>query len=258
MVTPLWVGAESMEWLTTFAKDDFGKVVITVAGTLLVTLFGVFVGGIKDIFTDWWKRRRMIKYHAMLMATTLDQLIDDCMEVIYDPRHEDNEGVAQPTTSMPKIEWPPAMDWGSIPSDVMYRSLLIPGMIKSAGESAAWIANEVAGPPDYSEYFEEREDRCAKIGLAAVHLMRRLQDDYGVQFQERDHHDPQTVFQDTIDKIDKSRKEHQAKQAEFFQRMERSRKERQEQEMKDQVSAREAADAKRLDDLLKSSRRPAE
>ncbi|TAV14736.1 hypothetical protein [Rhizobium ruizarguesonis] len=232
-----------MEWLATFAKDDFGKVAITVAGTLLVTLFGVFLGGIKDIFTDYWKRRRMIRYHAMLLATTLDQLIDDCMEVVYDPRHEDNDGVAHPTTSMPSVEWPSAMDWGSIPSDVMYRALLIPGMIKSADESASWIAGQVAGPPDYSEYFEEREDRCAKIGLAAVHIMRRLQDDYGVQFQEREHHEPQKVFHDTIDKIEKSMKEQQAQQAEFFQRMEKSRKVRQEQDLKDQVAAQQAADA---------------
>lgn len=63
-----------MEWLKEFAKDDFGKVVITVCGTLLVTTFGVFVSGAKDIFTDWYKRRRLVKYQAMLLATVLDQL----------------------------------------------------------------------------------------------------------------------------------------------------------------------------------------
>lgn len=229
-----------MEWLTTFAKDDFGKVAITVCGTLLVTLFGVFLGGIKDIFTDYWKRRRLIRYHAMLLATTMDQLVDDCVNVVFDPKHEDDEGVAHATAPTPKIEWPGALDWASIPSELMYRCLLIPGMIKSAEASASFVASEIAGPPDYSEYFDELEDRYSKIGLAAVHIIRRLQDDYGVQYQEREHHDPQHVFETTIEKIEKSRQEQKAKQAEFFARMEKSRNERQHQEMRDQVAARDA------------------
>lgn len=226
-----------MDWLTAFARDDFGKVVITVCGTLLVTLFGVFVGGLKDIFTDWWKRRRLIRYHAMLLATTMDQLVDDCLAVVYDPKHEDNEGVAHATAPTPKIDWPTALDWASIPSELMYRCLLIPGMIKSAEESASWIAEQIASPPDYSEYFDELEDRYSKIGLAAVHIMKRLQDDYGVEFQEREHHDPQQVFETTIDKIAKSREQQKAKQAEFLARMEASRKERQAREMKEQAAA---------------------
>ena len=68
-----------METIKEFAKDDFGKVVITVLGTLIVTGFGVWLGAAKDIFTDWWKRRRQTRYHAMLLAVTLDQLIDDCI-----------------------------------------------------------------------------------------------------------------------------------------------------------------------------------
>ncbi|OCP07971.1 MULTISPECIES: hypothetical protein [unclassified Ensifer] len=230
-----------MDWLTAFAKDDFGKVVITVCGTLLVTLFGVFLGGLKDIFTDWWKRRRLIRYHAMLLATTMDQLIDDCMNVVFDPKHEDDEGVAHATAPTPRIEWPSALDWASIPSDLMYRSLLIPGMIKSAEESASFVAEHVAGPPDYSEYFEELEDRYSKIGLSAVHILNRLRDDYGVEFQEREHHDPQHTFEATIVKIKKSREAQKAKQAEFFARMEKSRKERQEREMREQAAVKQPA-----------------
>ena len=107
-----------METIKEFAKDDFGKVVITVLGTLIVTGFGVWLGAAKDIFTDWWKRRRQTRYHAMLLAVTLDQLIDDCIAVAFDDGYPDTEHVMHPTAPNPKIEWPSALDWTLIPSEI--------------------------------------------------------------------------------------------------------------------------------------------
>lgn len=196
-----------MEWLTTFAKDDFGKVAITVAGTLIVTGFGVWLGAAKDIFTDWWKRRRQARYHAMLLAVTLDQLIDDCIAVAFDDGYPDSDGVMYPTAPNPKIEWPTQLDWTLIPSELMYRCLLLPGMIKSAIESARFIVDNIASPPDYQEYFEELQIRFSSIGLSAVHLLHRLQEAYDVKYQDRAHTDPQRDFERRIEKVEKSRAE---------------------------------------------------
>lgn len=205
-----------METIKEFAKDDFGKVVITVLGTLIVTGFGVWLGAAKDIFTDWWKRRRLVRYHAMLLATTLDQLIDDCEAVAFDDGQYDQEGVRHHTSPSPTIRWPEALDWTLIPSDLMYRCLLLPGMIKSANESAAFIADNVAGPPDYEEYFDELQHRFSSIGLSAVHLLKRLKESYDVQHQDRAHSNPQKDFEGRIRKIDQSREEDRERQRKFM------------------------------------------
>lgn len=57
-----WCKDFAMDWLKELASDDFGKAVLTVSGTLLITAFGAFIGGAKDIAVDWWKRRRLVKY----------------------------------------------------------------------------------------------------------------------------------------------------------------------------------------------------
>ncbi|EKF17858.1 hypothetical protein [Nitratireductor pacificus] len=195
-----------MEWLKELARDDFGKTVLTVSGTLFVTAFGVFIGGAKDIALDWWKRRRLVKYQAMLIATTLEQFISDCIDLIYDPTFEDEEGVVHGTVPNPSIVWSPEIDWPSIPSDLMYRCLLLPAQAKSAAESADFIAEQVSGPPDYSEYFEELELRFSDVGLRAFHILKRLIESYGVHWQNGYTVDPQVTFQDTIDRIRASKK----------------------------------------------------
>ncbi|MCQ1779427.1 hypothetical protein NOJ05_19650 [Neorhizobium galegae] len=202
-----------MEWLTKFAATDFGKVLLTASATLLITGFGVVVGGAKDIFTDYWKRRRQVKYHAMLLAVTIDQLIDDCVEVAFDDGHVDTDGISSPSAPTPKISWPSALDWTLLPSDLMYKALLLPGMIKSANESAGFISDHIAHPPDYWEYFQERQDRFAKIGLASVDILDRLKKDYGVDHQDREHHDPREQFTGRIAKIEKEREKERKQQA---------------------------------------------
>ncbi len=128
-----------LDSLKNFVSDDFGKAIFTVVGTLLVTGFGVWLGAFKEIFTDWWKRRRQARYHAMLLAVTLDQLVDDCMTAAFDDGIADQEGERVRTSANPAIVWPDALDWPLLNTEVMYRCLLLPGMIKSAIESLAFI-----------------------------------------------------------------------------------------------------------------------
>ncbi|CAN7262255.1 hypothetical protein LJR098_001096 [Rhizobium sp. LjRoot98] len=215
-----------MDWLKEFAKDDFGRVVITVCGTLLVTAFGVFIGGAKDIFTDWWKRRRLVKYQAMLLATTLDHFITQCVDVIDEEKYEDEHGVVHGTVPNPSIKWPEEIDWPSIPSELMYRCLLLPGRVKAASETAAFVADHVSGPPDYSEYFEELEQRFSEVGLHAAHILDRLKEAYDVQSQDRYEDNPIDIFQRTIAKIKASKEKQRIEQAAMMARMEEDRKKR--------------------------------
>lgn len=191
--------------LADFAKSEIGKTVLTIAGTLLVTGFGAFIGGAKDIFTDYWRRRRQARYHAMLVAVTLDQLIDDCLAVVSDDGAYDEDGERRPLEAKPTIDWPAQLDWTLISPDLMYRCLLLPGMIKSAIEGAKFIASNIAGPPDYDEYFEEVQFQFSSIGLAAVHILDRFRESHAVLFQDRTALSPQTRFEQKIQSIEKER-----------------------------------------------------
>ena len=216
-----------MEWLKEFASDDFGKTVLTVTGTLFVTAFGVFIGGTKDIVLDWWKRRRLVKYQAMLIATILDQFIAECIDLIDDPKFEDEKRVVHGTVPNPKIEWPPEIDWPSIPSELMYRCLLLPARAKAVVESAAFVADNISGPPDYSEYFEELEQGFSEVGIQAVHILNRLKESYGVHSRDdRYTSDPQEIFDDTIKKVLASKEEQQEQQKALMTRMVEERKKR--------------------------------
>ncbi|CDN46555.1 hypothetical protein [Neorhizobium galegae] len=208
-----------MEWLTTLAATDVGKVALTACATLVITGFGVVIGGAKDIFTDYWKRRRQVNYHAMLLTVIIDQLIDDCVEVVFDDGFADPDGVKGPSTPTPKIAWPPTLDWTLLPSDLMYKALLLPGMIRSADESAAFISEHIAGPPYYEEYFQERQDRYAKIGLACLDILNRLKKDYGVHHQDRTHYDPHRQFDDKIVKVESERAEERERQAKMMREL---------------------------------------
>lgn len=190
-----------MDWLKGIADDEIGRTLLTIAGTLLITAFGVFLGALKEILLNWWERRRLVNYQAMLIAAVLDQFITDCIELIYDPKHIDLEGVVHGTVSNPTINWPPEIDWPSIPSELMYRCLLLPSQAKAAAEQASFVAEHVSGPPDYSEYFEELELKFAEVGLQAFHIMKRLKESYGVHSKDRYDVDPQEIFQGTVKSV---------------------------------------------------------
>jgi hypothetical protein len=201
-----------MDWLKEFAKDDFGKAVVTVCGTLLVTAFGAFLGGWKDIFLDWWRRRRTVLYQAMLLSTTLEQLITDCMDNALDKGEPDGEGMLHATSPHPTLEWPKELDWTAIRTDIMHRCLLLPAELKSAREAVGFVSEHISGPPDFEETFDEAAIRYSEVGLSAVHILNRLRDDYGVPLQDR-YRDPFETFNTTIREIQERQRKNDEQQA---------------------------------------------
>ena len=187
-----------MGWLSEFADTELGKTVITVSGTLLVVTFGVFLGTLKDLFLDHWKRRRLTKYHAMLVASQLDQLIADCLEVLDDPKFEDKEGTFRGTVADPVLEWRSDIDWPSITHRLMYDCLALPPKAEAASRAAGFVAEHISGPPDYHEYFVEREYRFAEVGLEAERVLRGLINKYDVQSRSHGDRCPKDDFETAV------------------------------------------------------------
>lgn len=208
-----------MQWLKELYADEVGKTLVTVGVTLLVTAFGAFLGGFKDIFIDWWKRRRTSKYNAMLLATILEQFISDCLEVVWDDGYETPDGEVHQTASRPsEITYPKELDWPQITHDVMFRCLLLPAEIRSAEASIKFIVQEVALSPDHDEYFEEAQKRYSSLGLRAIHILKRLRDDFNLERFDRRDVDPFDVFTTKLANIEARETQRQAESTEMQRR----------------------------------------
>ncbi|CDM57747.1 putative predicted protein [Rhizobium favelukesii] len=68
-------------------------------------------------------------------------------------------------------------------------------------------SKNIAGPPDYEEYFDERQHRSAAIGLSAFHLLERIKGNYGLTFESQRKGDLRKSFEQKIEEIELYREE---------------------------------------------------
>ena len=149
---------------------------------------GVLIGsGITWFQTIWVSKQeldRSARYLAIRVACILDKYVEDCAAVVRDDGlsygQRTPEGYLEPQVKAPGPPvYPDDVDWKSIDHEMMYKILSFPSDVEG-GEgiiSAAW---EVAGPPDFEEWFEERAFWYAQFGLAAYALAEDLSKKYGI------------------------------------------------------------------------------
>jgi hypothetical protein len=151
-------------------------------------LLGVILGSSLSLFKDWWlarmSSRRKARYLAIRVVCILDDFLNSCEEVVADDGlcmgQRNAEGYLEPQVKMPQPPiFPVDLDWQAIDHSLMYKILSFPTQVEDGRRSAhAW--GEIACPPDYEEYFEERQLQFAKLGLIAVQLTVNLRKAYGI------------------------------------------------------------------------------
>ncbi|CAE6695873.1 MULTISPECIES: hypothetical protein [Paraburkholderia] len=155
-------------------------------------LVGVIIGAILTATLTvvrelWFQRRKDAKdreYLAVQVSGQLERYVAECMEVARDyglyqgQRNALNECEAQ--AEEPKFE-PELLkvEWKSLPVDLMYEILDFPIRAEEAKRHSD-SAYEHAFPPDYEDWFVERQYQYAKLGLAASSLAARLRDNVGL------------------------------------------------------------------------------
>lgn len=92
----------------------------------------------------------------------------------------------------------------------MYRLLSLPNESETA-ERCLDGADNVATPPDYEEWYEERRVQYSKIGLTAFALTQELRKKYGIPAQEFDYWNPAERLAEAKARVDTER----AKQSPF-------------------------------------------
>lgn len=159
----------------------------------VASLAGVIIGSVltwvREIWSDSKTRARHARYLAIRVVCILDKYIETCAEVVGDDglsfgqRDEQGYLQAQVPTPPPPI-LPADLDWKSIDHTLMYRLLSMPNEADAANSKISSISEYVAGPPDFEEYFEERQAQYAKLGLAAFAVTQELRTRYQIPKRE--------------------------------------------------------------------------
>ncbi|TAW65413.1 hypothetical protein ELI15_14055 [Rhizobium ruizarguesonis] len=204
-----------IEWLRKLAADEFGRIVITIAGTLTAVALGTFLGTFKDVFIENGKRKRLAWLTAVRLTVILDKYVDNCSENVQDTGHYDNEGVRHTRVAQPQLEYPSDLGWTSLHRQLMYAAFRLKVAHDSVESSLEFIGSEISFPPDYDEYYAEKRVSFSEQGLAALELIRSLKDHYDVPTADRRGYDPLGTFNGMLEARDKEDAEREARRQEL-------------------------------------------
>lgn len=184
----------------------------------IIGLFGAFLGaittGVVSFFTIFFFRRRDRKgkalYLAVRIVNQLDKYAFDCLNVVKDEGLRNAKDIRQPEEKTPPPPiYPNDIDWTSIDCKLMECIVSLTNKAEEADISISHtIEFEVAGPPDYEEFFEERQLQYALLGLKTREIIEKLRNKYSVSSRNvntcRDEH-LESVLQKKVGEIKKKR-----------------------------------------------------
>ena len=151
----------------------------------IIGLFGVFLGSVITFFTTYFFQRRDQKSKALYLSVRivnqLDKYASDCLKVVEDEGCRDAEDILQPEEKQPPPPiYPNDIDWTSIDCKLMENIISLTNKAEESDNSISAIVDHVAGPPDYEEFFEERQLQYGRLGLEAHKITERLRSKYSV------------------------------------------------------------------------------
>jgi hypothetical protein len=151
-------------------------------------LIGVVIGSALTWLQTYWINKRTdsknARYLAIRIICILDKYVEDCADVIKDDGlsfgERDKDGCLKPQVKAPGPPvFPDDVDWKAIDPDLMYILLSMPSEVE-AGDRMIKFTENIAGPPDYEEWFEERRFYYSHFGLTAHRLSGELSSKYKV------------------------------------------------------------------------------
>ncbi|MFY7988122.1 MAG: hypothetical protein ACOVNP_04510 [Flavobacterium sp.] len=169
-------------------------------------LFGVLLGSGISWFQSYWSdtrnRNKNARYLAIRVVCILDKYIEECANVIKDnglshgQRNEDGYLEPQVNSPGPPV-YPDDVDWKSINHDLMFQILSFPSEVEDGDRfiKATW---NIAGPPDFEDWFIERRFQYSKFGLIACKLSHDLSKKYGIQKKIYNDWDPISDFKEEL------------------------------------------------------------
>jgi hypothetical protein len=187
-------------------------------------LIGVGLGSVLAILKESWFSRRTdvrdARFLAVQVVGRLDRYVFACSEVTTDDglsqgqRNEHGYCVAQvkPPEFSPETL---SVEWRSLPGDLLYEILDLPYKAEVASHIVEG-ASENAHPPDFDDYFEERQLQYASLGLQAAVIAGRLRRHAKLPERSTAHWDPIAWMNDKKSKIEATRAERAMKWEQEF------------------------------------------
>ncbi len=200
--------------------------------TVIGALIG-FIGVVLGLFASWIKdslqRRRLRNEHAVYLAVRviciLDEYADNCVKVVQDDgtvmgqaAERDENGFEHyiPQVPLPAVPcFPEDVDWKSLDSNLMYRILAFPNLVRSTNDAIHFAANETF-TPDNNELFEARWEGYANLGLKAIELIGLLRGKYGLPYESLNEWNPDWNRKEYLEEKKRKIEDRRAKNTALF------------------------------------------
>jgi hypothetical protein len=184
-------------------------------------LVGVLIGAAISWGQAYWFSRRdaerAAQYLAVRIVCIFDKFLEDCVSVVKDKGMPGQDGTYEPQEKAPDMpSFPNDIDWKCIDHNLMYEILSFPSDIEAGDNTISFIANEVASPPDYDEFFEERAIQYVRFGLRAHKLASELREKYDIPPKKYDGWNPVKELNSEFKEIQKRLKREAKDNAEVF------------------------------------------
>ena len=168
---------------------------VSAASGLVGVTLGAGLTHWREFLTRRTKERKDAAYLAVLVAGLLERFSAGCLRVVHDEGlsegHGNEHGYRIAQVSTPTFD-PEALkvEWKSLPSDWMYAILDLPYRVEVANNVIDQSSEYAAMPPDFEEFFEQRQYQYATLGVDAVRLAARLRKHAGLPEREAEEWDP--------------------------------------------------------------------
>lgn len=179
-------------------------------------LIGVVLGAVLTVAREWWSQRvkdvKDAAFLAVQVVGQLDRFVAGCASVVADDGlsegRPDEQGYRRAQVTPPKFE--PEnfnVEWKSLPLELMYGVLDLPYKIGAANHSIENAYEYQATPPDFDEFFEERQYQYALLGIEAARLSTALRHHAKLPLRVAEEWDPVQYMLQARSKIDSLRED---------------------------------------------------
>ncbi|HEL3831929.1 TPA: hypothetical protein UMX25_000940 [Stenotrophomonas maltophilia] len=180
----------SLSWLAQ-AIPEAAKIVvalITVGGALGGVLLGSRLTGGRERLAREEKRREDLLFLAVTVSAVLEAFVSDCASVAADDgtshgqlnRTEDGEEYRSPQVKTPDLDFSTLnVVWTSLRPDMLDRLHALPAKLRNIESALSAISEHDWSP--FDEYFEHRQLKYARLGVAAGKLSRDIRTDAGLR-----------------------------------------------------------------------------
>lgn len=158
-----------------------------------VGLVGVAIGQ----WMTYWRERKFQRqkeardtaHLVALVAGALERFSEGCEAVALDDGSCDSQGYRRTTRPIPLFE-PDKLqvEWKALPPDLMFHILDLPYRAEAADRVIEGASEHAAMPPDFEEFFEQRQYQYAALSIDAAQLAARLRKHAGVPARPENPH----------------------------------------------------------------------